>query len=148
MFESGAILLHIGERDERLLPREARSRARAISWMFAALNSVEPFVQTLLLVRHASEGQDWQDAAQDSVRPFAQMRLSQLSSALGDREWLEDCFTIGDLLMIDVLRAAPEDELVTAHANLAACVERGAMRPAFKAAMAAQLAALAVQEPA
>lgn len=148
MFESGAILLHIGERDERLLPREARSRARAISWMFAALNSVEPFVQTLLLVRHASEGQDWQDAAQDSVRPFAQMRLSQLSSALGDREWLEDRFTIGDLLMIDVLRAAPEDELVTAHPNLAAYVERGTMRPAFKAAMAAQLAALAVQEPA
>ena len=74
---------------------------------------------------YVADGKDWQDAAKDAVRPFTQMRLAQLSKVLGDREWLEGCFTIGDLLMIDVLRAVPEDELVAAHPNLAAYVERG-----------------------
>jgi glutathione S-transferase len=147
LFESGAILLHIGEKDERLLPRDPNARARAIGWMFAALNSVEPFVQTLFLIDHAAGGKDWQSAAKDAVRPFPQMRLSQLSQVLGDKQWLEGQFTIGDLLMIDVLRAAPEDELVAAHPNLAAYVERGTSRPAFKAAMAAQLAVFEKHAP-
>lgn len=147
LFESGAILLHIGEKDERLLPRDEAGRARAIGWMFAALNSVEPFVQTLFLMGFVAEGKDWQDAAKDALRPFARQRLAKLSKALGDREWLEGRFTIGDLLMIDVLRATPEMELVDAHPNLADYVERGTSRPAFKAAMAAQLSAFGRNKP-
>lgn len=147
LFESGAILLHIGAKDERLLPRDEAARARGISWAFAALNSIEPFVQMLFMMGFAADGKDWQEAGKDSVRPFAQMRLAQLSGALGEREWLEDRFTIGDLLMVDVLRAVPEMELVAAHPNLAAYLDRGTSRPAFKAAMAAQLAAFERHAP-
>ena len=141
LFESGAILLHIGEKDERLLPRDSDARARAIGWMFAALNSIEPYAQVLAVVSRTAEGKDWQGAAKDAVRPLIAKRLAQLSSALGNRPWLEDRFTIGDLMMIDVLRTISEPELVAEHSNLSAYVESGTSRPAFKAAMAAQLAA-------
>lgn len=139
LFETGSILIHIGGHDERLLPRNTAARGRAISWMFAALNSIEPTLSALMLVGHAGAEKKWVDEARDAVRPFAERRLAQLSGALGEREWLEDRFTIGDLMMVDVLRTAPEDDLVPAHANLAAYVERGTSRPAFKAAMAGQL---------
>lgn len=147
LFESGSILIHIGGQDERLLPRDAKGRGRAISWMIAALNSIEPALSALMVVGHAGAQKDWADDAKDAVRPFAQKRLAMLSNAIGEREWLEYRFSIGDLVMIDVLRAAPEDELVPAHANLSAYVERGTSRPAFKAAMAAQLAAFHRNEP-
>ncbi len=140
LFESGAILLHIGEKDERLLPRDPAERARATAWAFAALNSIEPFMQTLFFMGLIADGKDWQGEAKDLVRPFAVMRLAQLSVALGQKDWLEEHFTIGDLLMIDVLRAATPPELLAQHPNLAAYVERGTSRPAFKAALAAQLA--------
>lgn len=140
LFESGAILIHLGERDERLLPRDPIARAQAIGWVIAALNSIEPFMQTLFLIGFTAEGKDWQDQAKDAVRPLVEMRLGQLAARLGDRDWLEDRFTIGDLVMADVLRSASEEELVSAHPNLAAYVERATARPAFKAAMAAQLA--------
>lgn len=147
LFESGAILLHIGEKDERLLPRDEAGRARAISWTFAALNSIEPFVQMLFMIRFVADSTDWQQAGLDAIRPLARMRLGQLASALGEREWLEDRFTIGDLLMVDVLRAVPEMELVAEHPNLAAYLERGTARPAFQAAMAAQLEAFERHAP-
>lgn len=147
LFESGAILLHIGAKDERLLPREADTRARVIGWVFAALNSIEPFAQMLFLMGHVAEGKGWHDEGKAAVRPFAEMRLAQLSKVLAERQWLEDRFTISDLLMIDVLRAVPEMDLVEAHPNLAAYVKRGTARPAFKAAMAAQLAAFERNEP-
>lgn len=140
LFESGAILMHIGEKDERLLPRDPIARARAIGWAVAALNSIEPFVQMLFVMGMVADGKPWQEEGKDAVRPFAVMRLAQLSTVLGDRDWLEGQFTIGDLLMVDVLRAVSEYDCVTAHPNLAAYVERGTARPAFKAAMAAQLA--------
>jgi glutathione S-transferase len=140
LFETGSILIHIGGQDERLLPRNAAERGRAISWMIAALNSIEPTLSALMLVGHAGAEKPWVNEAQDAVRPFAEKRLAMLSRALGEREWLEDRFTIGDLVMVDVLRTAPEDDLVPVHPNLAAYVERGTSRPAFKAAMAAQLA--------
>jgi len=140
LFESGAILIRIGEKDERLLPRDPAGRARAIGWAFAALNSIEPFLGTLTLLRFFAEGKPWQEEAKAAVRPLAAMRLAQLASALGDRDWLEDRFTIGDLLMVDVLRNVPEPDLLAAHANLAAYVERGTARPAFKAALTAQMA--------
>jgi glutathione S-transferase len=147
LFESGAILIHIGEKDERLLPRDPNARARAIGWMIAALNSIEPFSQTVFFIGMVGAGKDWQDEAKSAVRPFADMRLAQLSAALGDKQWLEDRFTIGDLAMIDVLRAAREPGMVAAHPNLVAYIERGTSRPAFKAAMAAQLAAFERSEP-
>ena len=140
LFESGAILVHIGGKDSRLLPREANRRARAIGWAFAALNSVEPMAQMVFVVGMVSEGQAWSGAATAAVRPFAEMRLARLANALGERQWLEDAFTIGDLLMIDVLRAAIEPGLLAPHPNLIAYVERGTARPAFGAALAAQLA--------
>lgn len=142
LFESGAILLHIGEQDERLLPRDAAKRGRAISWVIAALNSVEPTLQTLVVLSVAGAGADWQAAAKDAARPFAEKRLAQLACALGDRNWIDDGFTIGDLMMIDVLRAAPA-ALLAAHPNLIAYVDRGTRRPAFGRALAAQLAAYA-----
>jgi glutathione S-transferase len=140
LFESGAILIHIGEKDERLLPRDPNERARAIGWAFAALNSIEPFMQMLFMMGFLADGKDWQGEARDLARPFAVMRLAQLSAALGNKDWLEGRFTIGDLLMIDVLRAGTPPELIAAHPNLAAYLERGTSRPAFKAALAAQLA--------
>ena len=97
-------------------------------------------MQTLFFMGLIADGKDWQGEAKDLVRPFAVMRLAQLSVALGQKDWLEAHFTIGDLLMIDVLRAATPPELLAQHPNLAAYVERGTSRPAFKAALAAQLA--------
>jgi glutathione S-transferase len=147
LFESGAILLHIGEKDERLLPRDPVARARTIAWMFAALNSVEPFLQALFLIDLRGSGQAWHGPAKENLRPFAENRLRQLSAALGEREWLEDRFTLGDLLMIDILRTNSQQDLVRAHDNLAAYVERGTSRPAFKSALAAQMAAFEEREP-
>lgn len=143
LFESGAIIIHIGARDERLLPRDAIGRGRAIGWMVAALNSVEPMLQMLVMLHFAAQDKDWKDAAKDAARPFAEKRLAQLSRALGNREWLEESFTIGDLVMVDVLRTVSRQDLLNVHPNLVAYVERGTSRPAFKAAMAAQLAAFA-----
>lgn len=140
LFESGAILIHIGEKDERLLPRDDAGRKRAVGWAFAALNSIEPFMQMLFVMGFVADGKDWQGEAKDLARPFAVMRLAQLSAALGDRDWLEGRFTIGDLLMIDVLRCMTPSELIAAHPNLVAYRDRGTSRPAFKAALAAQLA--------
>lgn len=147
LFETGSILIHLGERDERILPRDALGRGRAISWMIAALNSVEPALSALMLVGHAGAEKNWADDAKNAVRPFAENRLEMLSNALGTKDWLEDRFTIGDLVMVDVLRTAPEDQLVAAHDNLVAYVERGTSRPAFKAAMTAQLDTFARNNP-
>ena len=145
LFESGAILIHLGEKDVRLLPLDPAQRARAIGWTIAALNSIEPMTQMLFVTGFASDGKSWRDDAMASVRPFAEARLSQLSKFLGESEWLEQSFTIGDLLMIDVLRAVSEPELVAAHPNLVAYVERGTARPAFQRAMATHLADFAAE---
>lgn len=146
LFESGAILIHIGERDKRLLPRDPAGRGRAIGWTIAALNSIEPTIQTLVIIYVTGDGQDWKDGAKTAALPFAEKRLAKLAHWLGDREWLEDRFTIGDIVMIDVLRNAPA-ELLTPHANLAAYVDRGTARPAFRRAMAAHLEDCAAREP-
>lgn len=144
LFESGSILIHIGEKDERLLPRDAERRGRAISWMIAALNSVEPPLQTLVVVDVFGEGKNWHEGAKEAALPFAKKQIAAISNWLGNREWLENRFTIGDLVMIHVLREA--DELLHAHPNLVAYVERGTSRPAFKAALAAHLADCAVRQ--
>ena len=146
LFESGSILIHIGESDARLLPRDAKARGRAISWMVAALNSVEPMIQTLVVLTVKGQGTDWMAGAIEAAKPFAEQRLAQLSRALGDRLWLEEDFSIGDIVMIDVLRNA-SPALLAPHPNLAAYVARGTARPAFQSAMAAHLADCAVGEP-
>lgn len=146
LFETGSILIHIGEADARLLPRDAKGRGRAISWMIAALNSVEPMIQTLVVLTVKGQGTDWLAGALEAAKPFAEQRLSRLSEALGDRDWLEDRFSIGDIVMVDVLRNA-NPALLAPHPNLTAYVARGKARPAFQSAMTAHLADCAVGEP-
>lgn len=146
LFETGSILIHIGEADARLLPPDAKGRGRAISWMIAALNSVEPMIQTLIVLTVKGQGTDWLAGAIEAAKPFAEQRLCRLSQAIGDRDWLEDRFSIADIVMIDVLRNA-NPELLAPHPNLTAYVARGKARPAFQSAMAAHLADCAVGEP-
>lgn len=146
LFETGSILIHIGEADERLLPRDTKGRGRAISWMIAALNSVEPMIQTLVVLTVKGQGTDWLAGAIEAAKPFAEQRLARLSQAIGDRDWLEECFSIGDIVMVDVLRNA-NPALLAPHPNLTAYVARGKARPAFQRAMAAHLADCAVGEP-
>ena len=140
LFESGAIVLHIGEKDPRLLPKDPAGRARAIAWMVAALNSIEPQTTMLAMLGFACSGADWTGSARQALVPAIHKRLAGLSAALGAKDWLEGDFTIGDLMMVDALRAVPDGGLVAAYANLAAYVERGTSRPAFQRALAAQLA--------
>ncbi len=146
LFETGAILIHIGEADARLLPRDAKGRGRAISWLVAALNSVEPMIQTLVVLTVKGQGTDWLAGAIEAAKPFAEQRLSRLSEALGERDWLEDHFSIGDIVMVDVLRNA-NPELLAPYPNLTAYVARGKARFAFQSALAAHLADCAVGEP-
>ena len=140
LFESGAIIFHIAERHEGLLPRDANARARAIAWMFAALNTVEPPIvdrsMALLLERDKSWYEERMVILEDRVR----VRLRELSNRLGDADWLDDAFSAGDLLMVTVLRRLNGSGLVEKHPNLSAYVARGEARPAYKRAFEAQLA--------
>jgi glutathione S-transferase len=138
LFETGAIVLHIGERSESLLPKEAHRRARATQWMFAALNSVEPHIMNVAAIELFYANEEWAKLRREGARQFAQRRIDAVSSSLGGKPFLDgDRFTAGDLLMSSVLRIIPE--LVTAD-NLKSYVERCTARPAFKRAHQAQLA--------
>jgi glutathione S-transferase len=139
LFESGAIVLHIGERCEQLLPREVHARARAIQWLVAALNSIEPHVMNVALLGLIYAGEEWARLRRPSAEQFAQRRLSALSKSLGDKAFLDGGhFTAGDLMMATVLRIRPE--LFAGDAKLEAYVRRCTTRPAFKRALDAQLA--------
>ena len=148
LFESGAIVLHIGEKSETLLPADAEGRARATAWLIAALNSVEPPILQLALLDLFWKDQPWVKDARPNVVAFVEKRLDRLVDWLGDKEWLEDRFTAGDLMMVTVLRALDHTELVAKRPALAAYKDRGMARPAFKAALAAQLADFEVRQPA
>ena len=138
LFESGAIVLHIGERCEALLPQDEHARARAIQWLIAALNSVEPHIMNVALIEIFHANEEWAKLRRAGAREFAQLRIQSVSNALGEKSYLDgDRFTAGDLLMSSVLRIAPD--LVTSQ-NLKAYVERCTERPAFKRALQAQLA--------
>jgi glutathione S-transferase len=139
LFESGAIVLHIGEKDERLLPRDEHGRARAIVWTVAALNSVEPQSLAMFFLNISCGEKPWFAEAQAAVAPFLERRLTHLAAALGENEWLEERFTIGDLMMVEALRSIP-NEVLAVHPNLTAYVSRGTARPAFRRAREAQLA--------
>ncbi|HXH54048.1 MAG TPA: glutathione S-transferase family protein [Sphingomicrobium sp.] len=147
LFESGAIVQYVGEKSEALLPTDPQRRFRAIGWSYAALNSVEPSVLTLATIDLFQPGEEWarlrRPGAEDSVR----QRLKRVSDWLGDKEWLEERFTIGDLLMVTVLRILRHTDLVAEFANLAAYVKRGEARPAFQRALADQLAVCAAHQP-
>lgn len=141
LFESGAIVLHIGERSEALLPKEPRARARATQWLIAALNSIEPFVMNLALIDIFYSNEEWAKLRRPGAAEFVQKRLGALSASLGDKPFLDgEHFTAGDLMMTTVLRALHYTDLVSSDTRLAAYVERCTSRPAFKRALDAQLA--------
>jgi glutathione S-transferase len=140
LFESGAILLHLGERDERLLPRDPQARADAISWLFAAYNSVEPVLFELGNVEIFSAGEQWAELRKPSLMETIGQKLDRLAAAMGEREWLAGQFSIADIAMATVLRQAEGSGLLTDRPVLLAYLERAIARPAFKAALSAQLA--------
>lgn len=141
LFESGAIVLHIGERCEALLPRDPGARARAMQWVIAALNSVEPHVMNVALIDFFYANEEWAKLRRPGAVQFLERRLTGLSSALADKPYLDgEYFTAGDLMMSTVLRILDNTDIVKRDARLAAYVERCTARPAFQRALEAQLA--------
>jgi glutathione S-transferase len=139
-FGSGAIVLHIAERSEVLLPRDTAGRARATAWLIAALNSVEPRVMEIAAIDIFHPDDEWARLRRPGAVENVRKRLGQLSAWLGDKDYLEGRFTAGDLMMAEVLRGLGHTGLVAEHANLAAYLARCTARPAFERALAAQLA--------
>ena len=140
LFESGAILFHIAERHGRLLPDDANARARAINWMFAALNTVEPPIVEREVARYLEGREAWSEQRRPLIDDRIRKRLSELSTRLGDADWLDGAFSAADILMVTVLRRLGGSGLVEEHPNLAAYIARGEARPAYGRAFAAQLA--------
>ncbi|KGM31580.1 glutathione S-transferase family protein [Inquilinus limosus] len=140
LFESGAIVLHIAERHGGLLPGEAKARARAIMWMFAALNTVEPPVFERALARILERDEPWYEQRLHVLEDTIRKRLDGLSRHLGDAEWLDGAFSAGDLLMVTVLRRLQGSDLLAAYPDIAAYIARGEARPAYQRAFAAQRA--------
>lgn len=140
LFETGAIVFHIAERHAGLLPADANARARAITWMFAALNTMEqPIIDREIAI--LVEGKEaWHAQRLPGVLDRIRNRLGQLSRSLGDADWLDGAFSAGDLMMVEVLVRLSGSGLLDEYPNLAAYVARGEARPAFKRAFAAQLA--------
>ncbi|HWU94113.1 MAG TPA: glutathione S-transferase family protein [Sphingomonas sp.] len=140
LFESGAILLHIAEKDTRLLSRDPQQRATTVAWLFAALNSVEPGLFELGNVTLFSKDEEWAKLRRPSLMEDIGKRLDRLADALGERDWLGESFSVADIAMVTVLRNADNSPLIADRPTLAAYVERGMARPAFQRAMDAQLA--------
>jgi glutathione S-transferase len=140
LFESGAIVMHIGERSETLLPKEAGARARAIQWLIAALNSIEPFVMTVAAIDLFYAQEAWAKLRRPSAVEFVRARLAALSKSLGEKSYLDgERFTLGDLMMTTVLRILQHTDIVSSDRRLAAYIERCTARPAFKRALDAQM---------
>jgi glutathione S-transferase len=139
LFESGAIVLHIAERCDALSPSDAAGRARTTAWAFAALNSVEPAIQNLTVIDLFHAGEAWVPARRPMVLETVQKRLDALEAWLGGRDYLEDRFTAGDLLMTTVLRFLRHTDIIAQRPVLKAYQERCEARPAFKKALADHL---------
>src|SRR5262245_11867675 len=140
LFESGAIVLYIGERSEALLPRDPAARRRATQWLIAALNSIEPFIMNVALIDVFYVNEQWAKLRRPSAVEFVQKRLAGLSASLGDKPYLDgDRFTAGDLMMTTILRILHHTDIVTSDKRLAAYIERCTARPAFKRALDAQI---------
>ncbi|MFC3713138.1 glutathione S-transferase family protein [Sphingoaurantiacus capsulatus] len=139
MFESGAIVTHIALGSEALMPRDEAGRARALTWIFAALNSIEPGVSQLAETDLFHEGEDWTKERRPQVEEELRQRLGELSAQLNGRDWLEDRFTAGDLMMSTVLRNLRQTSILNDYPVLTAYQHRCEARPAFQRALAAQL---------
>ena len=140
LFESGAIVFHIAERHGGLLPDDAHARARAITWMFAALGTVEPPILDLQIARLVEGDKTWSEQRLPMVEDRIRDRLGELSDRLGNADWLDGAFSAGDLMMVHVLQRLKRSGILDEYPNLSAYVARGEARPAFKRAFAAQLA--------
>ena len=149
LFESGAIVFHIAEHHSGLLPSDANGRARAITWLFAALNTVEPPILELANARLLERDKAWYEKRLPLVSDRVRDRLGQLSVRLGDADWLDGAFSAGDLMMASVLLRLKPSGMLDEYPNLTAYLSRGEARPAYKRAFEAQLAAYtASQRPA
>lgn len=140
LFETGSIVMHIAERHSGLFPADASARARAITWMFAALNTAEPPILELVTVKLTEGDKPWNAARSPLVEDRVRERLRQLAVRQGDQEWLDGSFSAGDLLMVSVLLRLRPSGMLSEFPNLAAYVARGEARPAYQRAFAAQLA--------
>jgi glutathione S-transferase len=140
LFESGAIVFHIAERHAGLLPGEANARSRAIGWMFAALNTIEPPLLELVMAWLFERGKPWYEQRLPIIQPRARKTLADLSTRLGDADWLDGAFSAADLLMVSVLFWSKGSGLLAEYPNLSAYVARGEARPAFRRAFDAQWA--------
>jgi glutathione S-transferase len=140
LFESGAIVFHIAERHAGLLPGDANARARAITWMFAALNTVEPPILDLSNTRILESDKPWYEQRLLIVKDRIRDRLGELSGRLGDADWLDGAFSAGDLMMVTVLLRLRASGLLDEYPSLSAYVARGEARPAYRRAFDAQLA--------
>jgi glutathione S-transferase len=140
LFETGAIIFHIAERHAGLLPVDANARARAITWMFAAVNTVEPPILELVTAKLVEGDKPWARDRLPLVVERVRQRLNQLSARLGDADWLDGAFSAGDLMMVSVLLRLKLSGILDEYPDLAAYVARGEARPAYKRAFAAQAA--------
>lgn len=140
LFETGAIVFYIAERHAGLLPDDANTRARAITWMFAALSTVEPPILELGNAKYLEGDKPWSTERMPLVKDRIRDRLGQLSARLADADWLDGAFSAGDLMMVSVLLRLRASGLLDEYPNLAAYVARGEARPAYQRAFAAQLA--------
>lgn len=140
LFESGAIIFHIAEHHAGLLPKEADARARAISWMFAALSTMEPPIVEHFVTGFLERDKSWHDERLRMVDERIRKRLGELSRRLGGADWLDGAFSAGDLLMVSVLQRIISSGILDEYPNLSAYVARGESRPAYKRAFADQLA--------
>jgi len=143
LFESGAIVFHIAQRHAGLLPDDADARARAITWMFAAVSTIEPVITEWEVPEYFEQDKPWFRDRQAMLDDRVRARLRPLSARLGGADWLDGAFSAGDLLMVQVLRRLHGSGLLEEFSNLAAYVTRGEARPAYKRAFAAQLAVFA-----
>lgn len=140
LFESGAIVFHIAERHAGLLPKDANARARAIMWMFAAINTVEPPILDLVVVKILEGDRSWSKERMPLVQDRIRKSLSRLSARLGASDWLDGEFSAGDLMMVSVLLRLKPSGMLNEYPTLAAYAARGEARPAYQRAFAAQLA--------
>lgn len=148
LFETGAIVFHIAEHHVGLLPENANARARAITWMFAALNTVEPPILELVIAKFLEGDKPWNKERLPLIEGRIRARLQQLSARLGDADWLDGAFSAGDLMMVHVLQRLKPSGILNEYPNLVAYVTRAEARPAFKRAFDSQLAVFTGKPPA
>ena len=141
IWESGATLLHLGEKSAALLPAEGQARANAISWLFSAFNTIEPLMFEFTNVTAFARGEEWAKLRRPSLDEFIRKRLAPLETRLTSQDWLDGAFSVADIAMVTVLRAMGDSKLLAEHEAVSAYMERGMARPGFKQAMADQLAA-------